>query len=158
MTPPTTAANDEPVPTPASHDSDRLQPLSLSTRPIPSQTRREVVAILSDAAQLANCLLAQGHYRPLTLTRKALLSGEWHVHRDRALREAVAVLIELPRCRTAAGTKHDRRLADRIHSFLVQNESSRFVMLYGRRGDPAWDLPGLQPLSLLQSLSRSTHH
>ena len=56
------------------------------------------------------------------VTRLMLLSADWERARDRSLRMAlpdkVRVIMELPRTRTATGSRNDRKVLDRAVTYI----------------------------------------
>ena len=68
------------------------------------------------------------------VTRMMLLNSDWMEQRDKLLRDCECVLLEAPHCRTASGTRNDRKVADRMLSY-VSNPSSVFLMFAPRRSN-----------------------
>ncbi len=89
---------------------------------LPLATLKQHIILISEDASLQQ--LVQ-HLQPISTTvvaRLMLLSADWERARDRSLRMAlpdtVRVIMELPRTRTATGTRNDRRVLDRAVTYI----------------------------------------
>ena len=79
-------------------------------------------------------------------TRTMLLSSDWLERRDEILADITLVLIELPHCRTASGTRNDRKISDRTTSFVERSTKVPFAMFAPRRSN-SWQLASIHKLT-----------
>ena len=80
------------------------------------------------------------------VTRNMLLTGDWVRIRDEMVQQADYLLIELPQCRTATGSRQDRKIADRIVTFANGAHFTDIALLAPRRSN-AWQLASVSSLS-----------
>ena len=134
--------------------------LQLSTRMRHGSDRQAVTnntcILLSDSAQLQSALQS-ANFNMCVITRTMILDSTWMETRDRVLLHSSTIVMELPHCRTASGTKHDRKVMDRMTSYLrLQSPTMRFVLIAPRRSN-SWELREVQQCCNATGVQASFH-
>ena len=112
------------------------------------------IILLSEDAAIQQHLLEQVPGQLAVVTRTMLLNADWRELRDRLLQKPATVIMELPRCRTSSGTRNDRRVADRMVSFVVP--SGTFT-IFGPRRSNAWEVSAIQTITQMPGVHSSLH-
>ena len=93
--------------------------------------------------------MTQEHARVEVITRQNLLNSIWSSQRDTAMKTAAALWVELPRPMTMTGNKRDRRVAERIITYIDMAESFELpTAIFGNRNSNMWELDLFQQFSL----------
>ena len=107
--------------------------------------QRLSVVLISEDAQLQKQL--RERYPHLhTVSRKMFLDATWLEARDAFLKDSFLVVAELPRCRTASGTRNDRKIMDRFTTYLTSRKDLDFMIFAPRRSN-AWQMAAIQSVA-----------
>ena len=130
----------------ASADGDGLSPAVIASRfsPRTSKTNTKIL-MASDDITFANAIRQHVHHT-VQFTRTMLLSSGWLESRDEILADITLVLIELPHCRTASGTRNDRKIVDRTISLVERSSKVPSAMSAPRRSN-SWQLASIHKLT-----------
>ena len=101
------------------------------------------ILMISDDTTFANAIRQHVHHT-VQFTRIMLLSSDWLERRDEIIADITLVLIELPHCGTASGTRNDCKIVDRTISFVEPKVP--FAMLAPRRSK-SWRLSSIHKLT-----------
>ena len=115
---------------------------------------RHVVLLSEDAA--AQQWLARIPLESISVvTRHMLLDANWLAVRDRFLQKPdTMILMELPKVRTATGTRNDRKVMDRMVTYISPN--SMFAIFAPQRSN-SWDSDALQHVLTMPGAHSSLH-
>ena len=82
------------------------------------ESQRQAVVLISEDAHLQK-QLSERYPHLHIVSRKMFLDSTWLEARDAFLKDSLLMVAELPRCRTASGTRSDRKIMDRFTTYLL---------------------------------------
>ena len=113
------------------------------------------ILLISDDLDYANAI--RKHTTALIqVTRTMLLASNWNERRDELMSQANVTLIDLPHDRTVSGTRNDRKIIERIISFVYLNENPSFAIIAPSRSN-TWQLYSVHRMTSLPSSNLSCH-